>query len=517
MIVRKPYAFLIKYFKLIHIILFGLLGFSLFKFRSIYLFFKNYLATGTYIYTTNMASTYVGIFLIIINILLIGIYLMILLLMKQKKKPIIYYLSALIYSVVVFISLIVFTSIFTSLEYTTYSNQAVVLLRDLSMIIYYLDYIFLIIAFVRGFGFNIKKFNFDKDLKELDIADSDREEIEISSTIDYDKLGNFVRRKKRNFSYYIKENSYILTVFLVIILLSLTSYIAINKFIVNKTYKEGESISISNYEFTINNSYITNLDINNKVIKKNKKYVIVDFKVLNKNKDQMKLDLSLTKLEIDNKSYYPVTNDSFNDLGTAYKNQLLTTNEGSYLLIFEVEDNLDIKTINMLLGILKNKDSSSLEYKRVKLTPNVFEIKNLGEYKLNDVVEINNNFIKQEKLSITSSNVLTVDSYKYTKCNNQTDGECSSYDASVVPSIGKVLLKIEYSYKNQDIFKYASISYTKNDKTYVIKNNSIKIVTPSNYPENACYLEVSKEILNASNITLKFDIRGTSFNYEISE
>ncbi len=43
MVIRKPYAFLIKYFKIIHIAIFITLIFLLFKLRNIYMFFKNYL------------------------------------------------------------------------------------------------------------------------------------------------------------------------------------------------------------------------------------------------------------------------------------------------------------------------------------------------------------------------------------------------------------------------------------------------------------------------------------------
>ena len=60
MIIRKPYAFLIKYFKIIHIILFISMTFLLFKTRNIYMFFREYLLTGTYIYTENMVFQYVS-------------------------------------------------------------------------------------------------------------------------------------------------------------------------------------------------------------------------------------------------------------------------------------------------------------------------------------------------------------------------------------------------------------------------------------------------------------------------
>ena len=75
MILRKPYAFLIKYFKLIHICLFILFGYLLFKLRDIYIFFKEYVKNDVYTYIENMASEYIGLplFLIAIFVLISGI------------------------------------------------------------------------------------------------------------------------------------------------------------------------------------------------------------------------------------------------------------------------------------------------------------------------------------------------------------------------------------------------------------------------------------------------------------
>ena len=43
MVLRRPYAFLIKYFKLIHIILFILFAYITFKANNIVTFFKDYI------------------------------------------------------------------------------------------------------------------------------------------------------------------------------------------------------------------------------------------------------------------------------------------------------------------------------------------------------------------------------------------------------------------------------------------------------------------------------------------
>lgn len=519
MIIRKPYAFLIKYFKIIHIIVFVLLTFSLFKLRNIYLFFRNYLINGAYLYTDNMASSYVGILFIIIIIFLIGIFLSIFLLMKQKKKPIIYYVLALVYSGICFISSFVFMSAFTSLEYNTFSNQALVLLRDLAMILYYSDYLLIIVAFVRGFGFNIKKFNFERDLKDLDITDSDREEIEINSSIDYEKITNSLRRSKRNFSYYIKENSYILTVFLVITLLIITSILAVNKLVYNKVYRENQEIVIDKANLIINNSYLTDLDYKGNLIKNNKKYVIVDFNIYNHYEKGIKLDYSNMKLKIDNSYYYAKNTNVFSDLGTVYKGQNIKANtNNNYIFVFELAKNINVENCYFEFYIGSNASNGEVKQivKNIKINPTTFETKDLGKFEFNSLVEINNNFIKSSKFNISNVTVLDIDNYKYTKCGIN-ESECTDYDASILPSVGKLLLKIEYSYTgNNDLFKYVSIKYKKNNKTYKLTN--IDNVTPSNYPrEDVVYLDVPNSFKESDALIISFDVRGTTFEYNVNK
>ena len=174
-----------------------------FKTRAIYLFFKDFVKLGTYTYVTNISSQYVNIIMIIIPLFLVFFLLLIYFLMKQKEKKVLIYLISTIYYFVCFMLFIFFISVFNNLEYITYNNQTLVLFRDISMVVYYFNYVFLVVAFVRGFGFNIKQFNFQKDLIDLDISEADREEIEVNSGIDYENVGNFFRKRKRNFMYYI--------------------------------------------------------------------------------------------------------------------------------------------------------------------------------------------------------------------------------------------------------------------------------------------------------------------------
>ena len=522
MIIRKPYAFLIKYFKIIHIILWIFITFMLFNTRNIYTFFKEYLLTGTYVHVPDMALEYINISMIIITILLVSMFLLIMLLMKEKKKPIIYYLTATIFYFLTFISLLFFSTVFTNLEYVDYSNQAIVIFRDISMILYYLNFYFFIVAFVRGFGFNIKKFNFEKDVKELDITDEDREEIEVGLNVDYDNIFNFLRKRIRYFKYYLKENSFILIVFFVIILLSTTAYITIDNLLINKTYYEKDVIVIDNVEYVINNSYITNKDQNQNYIKdKNTNYLIIDFSILNKNEESLKIDIDNSRLVIDNKYYYPKNNVStkFSDLGTIYKNQSLTTNNRKdYILVFEIGNISPSKITFQVYNYAKVINQETIYYyKEIVLKPNTFPDKELGNYKLMDVVDLSNTYYEEGSFNLNSYELLDVVNYSYTKCDDKIlDGKCMDYQASVVADLNKKILKIEYgtNLERLNIFNYLSIKYKKDDKEIVLKNDLIKDVTPDNYLENNIFLVVSSNLSLATDINFVFDIRGVVFEYE---
>ena len=521
MVIRKPYAFLIKYFKIIHIAIFIILIFLLFKLRTIYMFFKNYLLNGSYIYVNNMASNYVGIPLILIIIVLIGIFLLIFLLMKQKKKPIVYYISALVYTSICFISCLFLFSVFSSLEYSSLSNKALALIRDLTMVLYYADFFFIAISFIRGFGFDIKKFNFDKDLEQIDITEKDREEIELESPIDYDKVVNFARRKKRNISYYFKENSYVLIVLLIIISLGLTSYFVVDKLIVNKVYHEQQIVTIDKLDFKIIDSYVSNKNINGNVINKNKKFIIIPFEVTNNYDKYVQIITENTRIRINKNYYYPKANTAFNDLGVVYKSQNIPNGATrTYLFLFEIDNSEKTNTVYLELYAGKKEEDKQIvfTYKTVKLKPSNFVTQDLGNYKINDVVTIDNSYLNHANLSISKISIVDSDTYKYTKCGSDLEGTCLEYNASVLPSIGKTLLKIEYSFDaSVDIFAYASLNYKLKDKTYNLTSNYIKNVTPSNYPNKVVFLEIDDNIKNATNLVLNFNIRNTEFKYEISE
>ncbi len=523
MIIRKPYAFLIKYFKIIHIILFVFMTYLLFKIRALYIFFRDFLKTGTYTYVTDIVSKYINIPMIIMTIILIALLLLIFFLMRQKKKPIFYYITATIYYFITFVSFIFFIGVFNNLDYQTYSNQTLALFRDLTLALYYLNFFFIIIAFVRGFGFNVKKFNFEKDIKELDITEADREEIEVGVAFDVDNVSNFLRRKKRNFGYYLKENSFILIVFLVIVVLGVTAYISIDRLVFNKVYHEGDLIVLNNIDYTINSSFLTNKDKYGNLIKnKNIYYLIVDFTTNNHNKETKKIEIQNTRIKVGEEYYYPKNNvtSKFLDLGTFYKNQNLGSNvESNYIIAFEITDsNIKDKIILELFDYKKDiEGEAEMHYKEITLNPYKYETKKIGNFKLMENASLKDTYLGKGVFSLNGYEVFDIVNYTYTKCyNKQTDGKCTEYQASVVPSSGKKILKVSYTGDTKaNLFSYVKLEYQKDGVNKIAKNSLIKNLTPSNYNEDGvALLEVPEEIEKDMKLKFVFDLWGATFTYE---
>ena len=120
MVFRRPYAFLIKHFRLIHIILFILFAYITFKANS----------------------DYINVWIFIFSILIIGISIIIFFLMRYKKKPKLFYVITSIVSV---ISIILFLYLYGNIKALESTSMAAREIRLVDLIIgYYLLCVFLL-------------------------------------------------------------------------------------------------------------------------------------------------------------------------------------------------------------------------------------------------------------------------------------------------------------------------------------------------------------------------------------
>ena len=103
MILRKPYAFLIKHFKLIHFIMALCMGVLLYQTTILQNFFNEFANSTQVIVDTDIANVLLGGYIYIFPVLVIIMSLIVLVLMSLKDKPKLYYLL----NIVVYIALIV--------------------------------------------------------------------------------------------------------------------------------------------------------------------------------------------------------------------------------------------------------------------------------------------------------------------------------------------------------------------------------------------------------------------------
>ena len=241
MIIRKPYAFLIKHFRKIHILLFVLCGYIYYKNLQLSSFVKEFMNLGTYDAYAEPITDYVtGLSTITLIILIIG-SIVLLGLLRYKKKPWKLYILPILEYLLVLLVFYATKSFFNN--YTGELQTATIrAIRDFLFIGSILQYPTMAIFLFRILGADLKKFNFKMDEEYLELENNDREELEIN--IEFDKAGikRGIKRFIRNAKYVYLEHKITISciVGLLVTILLISSYRYV--FITNRTYKEGESL-----------------------------------------------------------------------------------------------------------------------------------------------------------------------------------------------------------------------------------------------------------------------------------
>ena len=349
MVFRKPYAFLIKYFRLIHLIITGVLVYIVSQSNKIYSFINSCIDDPVNRYNAVDYIDYRIYIFIGVGLLLFAI---IFWLFKYKDKPRNIYILSIFGYIASGIYLFLLYSYFSGLPNGIIDQKVIRAYRDIMLIILCFQYLIIIIMFVRGLGFDIKKFNFTKDIQELNITNEDGEEIEVDVNVDTNSIMRGIRKQKREFGYFLKEYRAFIIGILAIIVVSVMyfgyTYFS-DKF---KKYNQGESIGYIN-NLIIKNSYY-NID-------NDKNYIIVNFDI-SKYGVQEKFNVSNLVLTIGKDEYLANKNicNNFRKLGNCYKKQFITQDISSYIIVYEVD------SINVENSYLIYKESYKNSFK-VKL------------------------------------------------------------------------------------------------------------------------------------------------------
>lgn len=516
MILRKPYAFLIKHFKAINLFVLLAMLFCLNRVLSLYSFIKDYLQLGIYNVTLNSISNYINVYLYLtlgITLLITGILVF---LLKKKDKPFISYIYVILLVLVSTILLIYVHNYFSYHALKEFNRQMALLIRDLVLIdsLFYYPIIFVLI--IRSLGIDLKNFGFYEDEEAFITAnEEDREEIEVDVAFNKERYIRIIKNKFRYTKYFFLEHKTVLSLIGVVVLLIGMFNFYRYFYVENRIYKEGETFSSNYYKIRINNTYLTDKDYTGNIISSNNRFfVIVDTDVTNLSSDRT-FDASKLFLYVDDDYYIPTVryNKSFADMGNTYnKDKMISYKETqNFILIYEVDR--PNKNSNFVLKYQEIYASKKMTRIKVKVL-DISTFKQKGTSTLNKTLNV--------PLNLNKGYDVTISQYEITKDKKYTYESCYSYNCPIYEKIlsaanGKILLffKWEGDTNIQEFLsflkKYGKVKYRIGNQDY-IEDISLKI---TNYRGKYAYLEVNENIQNATNIDLIFTVRTYQYIYKL--
>ena len=118
MILRKPYAFLIRHFKMMHIILAGCLFYLIYKTSSMISYINVYINETITVVGEDIVSSLFNSWIITLPILIILFAAILLTVMSIKDKPRLFYAFVIIAEIVIFLIYLYSYSTFSKMEKT---------------------------------------------------------------------------------------------------------------------------------------------------------------------------------------------------------------------------------------------------------------------------------------------------------------------------------------------------------------------------------------------------------------
>ena len=521
MILKKPYGLLIKYFKLIHLILTLLTIYVAFNTKTILNFFQDYVSNNYYVAVfNNMASKYIAPFLYLSIVIILIMFIALFVLLKYKKKPNTFYLISMGYYLLLLVMVIISANLINGLNRGFWETVAARQYRDFAQIIYWPQYLFIFLLGIRTLGFDVKKFDFKKDIQELELTENDSELVEINIEFDTTKLRRTIRRLIREFKYYFLENKFIIMIISIILiaLLGFSIFKSHEQTLYN--YKQGSSFNYDGFTIKIMDSLITNLDYKGNKISDDNYYLLIKLNIKNNSKNNKKIDYNNFKLNQKNNYYNPSLDIGINflDYGEPYFGDTIKVDASkTYLLSYIIDKKIISSDFQLSINngyTIKNKELKKIN---IKLNPIIIdEVSLVNNFKINQEINFSGTYLNESKLNVLNYLISKSYNYKYKTCDS-----CPEYTSYVTAkfnsSIKRTLLVLDYNFYLDPTSEYyasaqsvhtffnnfASIRYTLND---VEKNVNAEDITPTEIKDKVI-LQVPAEIEDASKIDLYITIR----------
>jgi len=514
MVFKKPYAFFIKYFRIINLILCILSIFLIYKLNLLHNALNN-IYFGRLTNFINIESSYIGYLMYLLIFIIIAIILVIIITLRKKQKPFRDYLYNLIYNIILIAYFLSVSNLFLELNSSVIEQTTLKLYSDISLIVIFPLIYFLIKYILIVIGFSINKFNFQKDIIELKQTEEDSEEIELIFDKNSYKTKRKIRKTYREFKYYILENKLIVTIIISIIaFIALISLFSIRIFDKNRVNIE-ETFVAGNFSYRILDVYQTKYDSRYKVIKDDSQFIVVVINVMNNLNLGESLDFKRIRLFYGDEYVY--ANNFYNKFFTDYNpydGEILKSRENNkYSFVFKIPSSYKSNKFELKFydRIVYNEDETIGSYKKVKV-----KAKNLDKKRTEEILNINENTIFDKRIlggtNITINKYNLENSYTY----NNNDNVVVIRDTN----INNILLIVDYKLdldkekintSSREFFQnYVSIEYKISNVLKSITN--VKIIESL---ENKIFISVPYNIKDAENINLIFNFRNKKIKYNL--
>lgn len=526
MILRKPFAILIKNFKLIHMILSIFTFYLVYKTNLMLSFFREYNSSFTSVIGKDLTSELFGPLLYIsIFIILLGSIVIMGLMLLKKKTIKLYIFNIVVYIIVIVIYAITY-SVAGQLEIGLVDIRTLKMVQDLLTTIFMIQIVSLCILAIRATGFDIKKFNFVKDLEELEIEDVDNEEFEVNVDLDSDKWKRKINRVVRHTKYIYKENKVLILILTGIIVAISSTVIYINVGVYNKVYKENEAFSTTKFTMNLVDSYSINTDIKGNKLFEEESLVTILIDVKNNSIKEQQLEPARFILNIKDHYFYHTTeySDKISDLGITYKNQNISSSFKKYMFVYKIPTSfLDEKMF------LKYTDYTNKNI-RMKVEPYNLETKQeIININTNDIINFKDSVLGNTEFNIKESSINRIMKVDYNFCITTGCYPSSEY---LVPTYtgnqNKGLLYLSGTLtwddtlpinKITDFYKFiktfGEIRYEINGVEYTSTIPMQEVKPTKTTLKDATYIEVPSEIEYAEKIYIVLKIRNKTYIYNI--
>ncbi len=512
MVIRKPYAFLIKNFKKIHIFLFVLCAFIYYQVLRVNSFVSEFMRLGSYDSYNEPISRYINFFVYFILLVVVITSFLLVLLLKRKNKPWkLYLLPVFTYLLIMFI--FAWTNSFFSSYMGGTETTNIRMIRDILGILSFFQYPVFIILFIRIFGIDLRKFNFSQDEEFLELASEDREEFEISIDIDKESFKRTIKRLFRNISYLYQEHRLICNTVIVIIYVIMLKNMYNFVFVTNRTYSQGQTFNANGYTITINNSYYTDKDYKGDVISKKNNFVIIDMTIKN---NYQKREVNLSNFHVMNGvNNYAITaktyENDFTDLGKTMDSVQELSRDASIrtIIIFRVDKKLSKNRFVLYYQELEGDN----HLRKIKLN-----MTDLSEIKKHKTITAGESFTfnykdKEEEVIFEEFSIEDSITYKVRLCNSS---KCEDNYTESKAKTNEKILSLSYSSleidgKNMVDFStnYGKISYK--DSEGQVKTIDLESAVSAKYYGKYLYLRVPAEIADSEEVNLVYTIRNNQY------